>query len=53
MHNRPPVITLENRRWERIPIRTRLILRGDDLLQAIEEGLEAAGETPEENDILS
>lgn len=34
------------------PHTDRLILRGDDLLQAIEEGLEAAGETPEENDIL-
>lgn len=52
MHNRPPVITLENRRWERIPIRTRLILRGDDLLQAIEQGLDEAGETPAGNDIL-
>jgi len=38
--------------WERIPVKTRLILKGDDLLDAIEEGLEDAGAVPGHDDIL-
>jgi len=38
--------------WERIPVKTRLILKGDDLLDAIEEGLEDAGAAPGHDDIL-
>lgn len=52
MQNKQPVITLGNRKWMRIPVKTRLILRGDDLLKEIEEGLNEAGEKPGQNDIL-
>lgn len=45
-------ITARGSRWERIPIRTRLVLKGDDLLEAIEEGLEESGESPRPDDIL-
>jgi len=38
--------------WDRIPIRTRLVLRGDDLLEAIEDGLAEAGIEPLPEDVL-
>lgn len=38
--------------WERIPIKTRLILKGDNLLMAIEDGLEEADEDLLPDDIL-
>ena len=38
--------------WERIPIKTRLILKGDNLLEAIEEGLEEADAALLPDDIL-
>lgn len=38
--------------WQRIPVRTKLILKGDDLLSAIEEGLKDAEITVEQDDIL-
>ena len=38
--------------WERIPIRTRLILKGDNLLEAIGEGLEKAHAALQPDDIL-
>jgi len=38
--------------WERIPVKTRLILKGDNLLEAIEEGLEKADITPLNDDVL-
>jgi hypothetical protein len=52
MHSESPAITLDGRTWLRIPVRTRLILKGDDLLEAIEEGLRDAGELPGPDDIL-
>ena len=52
MQNKQPVITLGKRKWERIPVKTRLILRNDDLLGEIENGLREAGEKPMEDDIL-
>jgi hypothetical protein len=41
-----------NRSWVRIPVRTRLILKGDDLLQAIGEGIEEDGLRVLPEDIL-
>ncbi|RKZ10156.1 F420-0--gamma-glutamyl ligase [Candidatus Fermentibacteria bacterium] len=38
--------------WERIPIKTRLILKGDNLLMAIEDGLEEADADLRPDDIL-
>ncbi|PIE52246.1 F420-0--gamma-glutamyl ligase [Candidatus Fermentibacteria bacterium] len=52
MNTKQPVITLGGKSWLRIPVKTKLILRGDDLLQAIAEGLDKAGEKPEADDIL-
>lgn len=52
MQNKSPVITLGNRSWKRIPVKTKLILRGDDLLLAIENGLKDSGESPKGEDIL-
>jgi hypothetical protein len=52
MQNDQPVITLDGRSWIRIPVRTRLILRGDDLFSAIENGLKDAGEYPGSGDVL-
>ena len=40
------------KKWLRIPFRTRLILRGDDLEDALREGLREAGLTPEPSDVL-
>ena len=45
-------VVVGGRKWLRIPFRTRLILRGDDLEDALAEGLREAGLTPERNDIL-
>lgn len=52
MNKKPHVITLEDRQWLRIPIKTKLILRGDDLLDEIEAGLLQAGQSPTAGDIL-
>ncbi|HPJ29472.1 MAG TPA: coenzyme F420-0:L-glutamate ligase [Candidatus Sabulitectum sp.] len=52
MNKKEPVISLENSSWLRIPIRTQLILRGDDLISAVEKGLADAGEKPRPDDIL-
>lgn len=38
--------------YQRIPVKTRLILKGDDLFVAIAEGLEQGGFTPGNDDIL-
>ena len=38
--------------WERIPIKTRVILKGDNLLMAIEDGLEEADADLQLDDIL-
>ena len=38
--------------WERIPVKTRLILKGDDLLEAIKDGLEEADVSPLRDDII-
>lgn len=43
MQTKAPVITIDGVDWQRIPIKTRLILRGDDLAEAIHEGLSSAG----------
>jgi len=47
-----PVIEVRGRSWLRIPVRTRLVLKGDDLLQAIADGLAEAGEAPRPQDVL-
>lgn len=52
MQKKQPVITLEGKQWLRIPVKTRLILRGDDLIDAVAEGLKEAGEIPLPSDIL-
>lgn len=39
-------------RYARIPVKTRLILRGDDLIGAVSEGLAQAGLSPSAEDIL-
>jgi hypothetical protein len=38
--------------WERIPVKTRLILKGNNLLEAINDGLEEAGVSLLQDDIL-
>lgn len=38
--------------WERMPVKTKLILKGDDLLEAIKDGLEEANVSPLHDDIL-
>lgn len=48
----PPAIKVDGRAYIRIPVRTRLILRGDDLLDAISEGLREAGLEPRAEDVL-
>ena len=40
------------RNWLRVPVRTRLILRGDDLSEALSQGLSLAGLTTGGDDIL-
>lgn len=52
MKTKSPVVNIENKEWLRIPIKTRLILRGDDLGQAIQEGLEEAEQKPGQEDVL-
>jgi hypothetical protein len=42
MHTKTPVITVNEERWLRIPVKTKLILRGDNLIEAIQEGLSLA-----------
>ncbi|MEN8209836.1 MAG: coenzyme F420-0:L-glutamate ligase, partial [Candidatus Fermentibacteria bacterium] len=46
------IISARGTGWERIPIKTRLILKGDNLLMAIEEGLEEADADIQPDDIL-
>jgi len=43
MHAKTPVITIGSEEWLRIPIKTRLIIRGVDLVEAIKDGLAEAG----------
>jgi hypothetical protein len=45
-------INARGREYERLPVKTRLILRGDDLLDAVEEGLRKSGTALTEDDIL-
>lgn len=45
-------IIARGRKWDRIPVRTELILKGDDLLEAISDGLENTGISPLPEDIL-
>lgn len=49
---KPGTITARGIAWERTPVRTRLVLKGDDLDEAIAEGLEEAGLKPAPDDIL-
>lgn len=52
MQTKAPVIVIDNHQWLRIPIKTRLILRGDDLAEAIQEGLSSAGLSLVPDDLL-
>lgn len=52
MQTKTPVITVGESSWLRIPVKTRLILRGDDLAQAVEEGLFQAELTVSSEDTL-
>mgnify|MGYP001549631851 CR=1 FL=1 len=52
MKKKQAVVSVEEGKWLRIPVKTRLILRGDDLLGALEEGLNEAGENPGPGDTL-
>lgn len=52
MQTKAPVITIDSVEWLRIPVKTRLILRGDDLADAIQEGLSDSEITPAPGDIL-
>jgi hypothetical protein len=45
-------VSAGGRTWLRVPVTTRLILRGDDLSEAISQGLSQAGLTTGEDDIL-
>lgn len=45
-------VSAGGRTWLRVPVTTRLILRGDDLSEAISQGLSRAGLTTGEDDIL-
>lgn len=49
---KPRTITARGTAWERIPVRTRLVLKGDDLSEAIAEGLTEAGLDLREDDVL-
>ncbi|MFO7948781.1 MAG: hypothetical protein R6U36_00260 [Candidatus Fermentibacteraceae bacterium] len=48
----PRSIKVDGAEYLRIPLRTRLILRGDSLTCALREGLQASGETLSGDDIL-
>ncbi len=52
MQTKAPVITVGNTSWNRIPVKTRLILRGDNLAEAIQEGLSKANLSLSQSDIL-
>ena len=52
MQTKTPVIAAGKKEWLRIPVKTRLILRGDDLVDAIQEGLSRAGLTLSTEDTL-
>lgn len=48
----PPTIKVDGREYLRIPVKTRLILRGDSLENALDEGLKQAGVQLNADDIL-
>jgi hypothetical protein len=52
MQTKAPVITAGGEEWLRIPVKTKLILRGADLIEAIQEGLSQAGLTVTPEDTL-
>ena len=52
MKTKAPVVNIENQNWLRIPIKTRLILRGDNLIEAIDEGIINAEQKLQNDDIL-
>jgi hypothetical protein len=52
MHTKNPVITVDGTTWLRIPVKTRMILRGDNLADAIEEGFSQAGIAVSREDTL-
>jgi hypothetical protein len=45
-------VSAGGRTWLRVPVTTRLILRGDDLSEALSQGLSQAGLTAAKDDIL-
>lgn len=47
-----PVIQVRGENWLRIPVSTSLVLKGDDLLQIVADGITGSGETLEPDDIL-
>jgi len=52
MQTKAPVITIDGIGWQRIPVKTRLILRGDDLEESIHEGISLAGLILSADDLL-
>ncbi len=52
MQTKAPVITIDGIGWQRIPVKTRLILRDDDLAESIHEGLSLAGLILSTDDLL-
>ncbi|MBD3370184.1 F420-0--gamma-glutamyl ligase [Candidatus Fermentibacteria bacterium] len=48
----PSTIRADSSDYERIPVRTRLILRGDSLAGTIEEGMKQAGVSTKPDDVL-
>ncbi len=52
MQTKVPVITIDEVSWLRIPVKTRLVLRGDDLAEAIQEGLSGSALVLGPDDIL-
>ena len=52
MQTKAPVITFDDVSWLRIPVKTRLVLRGDNLAEAIQEGLSNTGLVPGSDDVL-
>ncbi len=52
MQTKAPVITIDGIGWQRIPVKTRLILRDDDLAESIHEGISLAGLILSADDLL-
>ncbi len=52
MQTKAPLITVDDTSWLRIPVKTRMILRGDNLAEAIQEGLTGAGLVLSRDDTL-